>query len=131
MQARLISKIIKGKQVDLITSLTDPQAYPAAEIVDLYSHRWEIELGYREMKQYMLENRFTLRSNQPELIKQELWEILLAYNLLRYKMVLIAHSLKGLFPNQLSFREASSTLFSSYPSCHRYCRALYQKRYST
>lgn len=108
LKARLISKTIKGKRVDIITSLTDPMAYPSAEIVDLYAHRWEIELGYREMKQYMLENRFTLRSNQPELIKQELWGILLAYNLLRYKMVLMAHSLNGVFPNQLSFREASS-----------------------
>ena len=108
IQARLISKTIKGKKVEIITSLTDPMAYPNSEITDLYAHRWEIELGYREMKQYMLENRFTLRSNQPELIKQELWGILLAYNLLRYKMVLMAGSLKGVLPNQLSFREASS-----------------------
>ncbi len=60
------------------------------------------------MNQYMLETRFTLISQLPELIKQELWGVLLAYNLLRYKMVLMAHSLKGVFPNQLSFREASS-----------------------
>lgn len=108
IEARLLCKTIKGKAVQIVTSLTDPMLYPAAEIVELYSHRWEIELGYREMKQYMLENRFTLRSNQPELIRQELWGILLAYNLLRYKMVLMAQSLKGVFPNQLSFREASS-----------------------
>jgi len=24
--------------------------FPGADIVELYSHRWEIELGYREMK---------------------------------------------------------------------------------
>ena len=45
-------------------------AYPSAEIVDLYAHHWEIELGYREMKQQLLESRFTLRSNLPELIHQ-------------------------------------------------------------
>ncbi|XOV78482.1 MAG: IS4 family transposase [Aestuariibacter sp.] len=108
IEARLLTKTIKGKTVQILTSMTDCMAYPAAEIVDLYSHRWEIELGYREMKQHMLENRFTLRSNTPELIVQELWGVLLAYNLIRYKMILMAHSLQGVFPNQLSFRDASS-----------------------
>ncbi|PMG28597.1 transposase [Shewanella sp. 10N.286.52.C2] len=108
MEARLLTKTVKGKTLQIITSLTEPMRYPSGEIVDLYAHRWEIELGYREMKQYMLETRFTLRSQLPELIRQELWGVLLAYNLLRYKMVLMAHSLKGVFPNQLSFREASS-----------------------
>lgn len=38
------------------------------DIVDLYAHRWEIEQGYREMKQHLLESRFTLRSQLPELV---------------------------------------------------------------
>ena len=108
MQARLISRTIKGKEVQILTSMTDPMSYPSTEIVDLYAHRWEIEMGYREMKQHLLESRFTLRSNLPELIYQELWGLLLAYNLIRYKMVLMAKSLKNIFPNQLSFRDASS-----------------------
>ena len=108
MDVRLITKQIKGKEVKILTSMVDPMAYPSAEIVDLYSHRWEIEMGYREMKQHLLASRFTLRSNLPELIRQELWGVLLAYNLIRYKMVLMAKSLKSVFPNQLSFRDASS-----------------------
>ena len=107
IQARLLSQSIKGKRVHILTSMTDPKRYPGADIVDLYSHRWEIELGFREMKQYLLHNRMTLRSLQPELIKQELWGILLAYNLIRYKMVLMAGSLKGIYPNELSFHHAS------------------------
>lgn len=43
--------------------------FPSADIVDLYAHRWEIELSFREMKQLLLVNRFTLRSNQPEFVK--------------------------------------------------------------
>jgi hypothetical protein len=108
MEARLLNRKVKGKEVQILTSMTDSMAYPSAEIVDLYAHRWEIEMGYREMKQHLLESRFTLRSNLPELIHQELWGLLLAYNLIRYKMVLMAKSLKGVFPNQLSFRDASS-----------------------
>ena len=108
IEARLVTRNIKGKEVKILTSMTDNMAYPSAEIVDLYTHRWEIELGYREMKQHMLESRFTLRSKLPELIHQELWGVLLAYNLIRYKMILMAKSLKGVFANQLSFRDASS-----------------------
>lgn len=108
MEARLVSRKIKGKDVHILTSMVDPMKYPSAEIVDLYAHRWEIEMGYREMKQHLLESRFTLRSQLPELIYQELWGLLLAYNLIRYKMILMAKSLKSVFPNQLSFRDASS-----------------------
>lgn len=108
IQARLLTRKIKGKDTQVLTSMTDTMTYPSADIVDLYGHRWEIEMGYREMKQHMLESRFTLRSNLPELIHQELWGVMLAYNLIRYKMILMAKSLNSVFPNQLSFRDASS-----------------------
>lgn len=107
LQARLVNKTIRGKEVYILTSMLDSSRYPAGDIVDLYGYRWEIELGYREMKQFMLQNRLTLRSKKPELVRQELWGILLAYNLLRYQMVQMAYSLKGVEPNELSFNQAA------------------------
>jgi len=107
MEARLLSKKVNGKIVHILTSMVQPSAFPKDDIIDLYAHRWEIELGFREIKQSLLDNRFTLRSNQPDLIRQELWGILLAYNLIRYKMILMAKTLKGIHPNQLSFHGAS------------------------
>jgi IS4 transposase len=108
LTARLVTKTIKGKPVKILTSLLDAQRFPAAEIVDLYAHRWEIELGYREMKQYMLQNRLTLRSKTPALIRQELWAVLLAYNVLRFQMAHMAYSLKNVEPNELSFTQAAN-----------------------
>jgi len=55
----LLSKTIKGKVVSVLTSMTDPLRFPGDEIVDLYSQRWEIELGYREIKQRLLVCRLT------------------------------------------------------------------------
>lgn len=107
IEARLVKKTIKGKLFSVLTSMTDPLNYPMADIVDLYSHRWEIELGYREMKQFMLNNEITLRSKTPELVKQELWGMLLAYNLIRFMMSKMAYSLDGVWPYQLSFNGAS------------------------
>jgi len=107
LTARLVSRKIKGKQYDVLTSMIDPMRFPSGDIADLYGHRWEIELGYREQKQYMLGNRLTLRSRLPELVKQELWGILLTYNMIRYQMVKMCHTLKGNYlPYQLSFNGA-------------------------
>jgi hypothetical protein len=82
LTARLISKEVNGKKVQILTSMCDPLRYPKADIVDLYSHRWEIEHGFREMKQHLLNNELMLRSKKPELVQQELWGVVLAYNLL-------------------------------------------------
>ncbi|HIF9139266.1 TPA: IS4 family transposase, partial [Photobacterium damselae] len=102
--ARLVTRKIKGKDYQVLTSMIDPLRYPSKDIAALYEHRWEIELGYREQKQYMLGNRLTLRSRLPELVRQELWGILLTYNLIRYQMVELCFNLKGNYlPYQLSF----------------------------
>ncbi len=107
LEARLITKVVKGKEIRLLTSMTDPLRYPGKDIAELYSHRWEIELGYREMKQYMLQNNLTLRSKKPELVIQELWGMLLAYNLLRFLMCQMAYAQNKVMPYQIGFKQAS------------------------
>ncbi|HHQ4636757.1 TPA: IS4 family transposase, partial [Aeromonas veronii] len=67
----------------------------------------EIELGYREMKHSLQQHRLTLRSKKAAGIRQELWGVLLAYNLLRSQMVKMAASLKGYTASQLRFHMAS------------------------
>ena len=86
--------------------MIDPMRFPVADIADLYAHRWE--LGYREMKQYMLKNELTLRSKKPEMVRQELWGALLAYNLIRFQIGKMAYSLDSTLPIQLSFSRASA-----------------------
>lgn len=107
LTARLVSKEVNGKTVRILTSMNDPLKYPKADIVDLYSHRWEIEHGFREMKQHLLNNELVLRSRKPELVEQELWGVVLAYNLLRFMMAQMAYSLKGIEPYQIGFKQAS------------------------
>lgn len=48
-----------------------------------YHERWEIELGLRDIKSSMQDNALTLRSKTVDLVHQELWGPLLAYNLVR------------------------------------------------
>lgn len=95
-----------GKEVRvLLTSLVDAKRYPADEIVALYRERWEIELGYGELKTDMLERQETIRSKSPESVAQELWGILVAYNLVRLEMEHIADDI-GVPPLRVSFLEA-------------------------
>ncbi len=48
LTARLLSKTVKGKVCQTLTSMADSLRFPPDEIVDLYSHRREIELGFRD-----------------------------------------------------------------------------------
>jgi DDE family transposase/transposase IS4-like protein len=86
----------------LITSLLDAQLYPASEIAPLYHERWEIELGYDEIKTEMLERRETIRSKSADGVKQEIWGMLIAYNLVRLEMNHVAKRAK-VAPIRISF----------------------------
>lgn len=89
----------------LLTSLLDAERYPAAEIVALYHERWELEIGYDEMKTHLLDRQEAIRSRSPEGVQQELWGIALAYNLVRVEMERIAAEAKVL-PTRISFSGA-------------------------
>jgi hypothetical protein len=89
----------------LLTSLLDPVAYPAAEIAELYHERWELELGFDEIKTHTLERQETLRSRAPERLRQEVWGLALAYNLVRLEIQHIARQ-QRLLPTRISFRHA-------------------------
>src|SRR5579872_3296970 len=86
----------------LLTSLLDEKAFPADEIRALYHERWEIELGFDEVKTDMLEREETILSKKPKGVMQELWAIGLAYNLVRLEMERIAEQAE-LPPSRISF----------------------------
>lgn len=113
LSARLLTRTVRGKTVQMLTSMVDHKRYPAADIVDLYRHRREIERGYREMKQSLLQSRLTLRRKRPDRVRQALWGVLLAYNRLRFQMAQMAYSLKGVEPNELSFSQSMAFLIKA------------------
>ncbi|WP_165745024.1 IS4 family transposase [Pseudoalteromonas sp. Z9A6] len=106
IEARLLTYTHNNKQYQILTSMLDVMRYPSKEIADLYMHRWEIEIGYREIKQTMLHSNYILRSKRPDMIRQELWGLLIAYNIIRIAMREAAELLE-VWPNQLSFSHCS------------------------
>jgi hypothetical protein len=89
----------------LLTSLLDPVAYPAKELIALYHERWELEIGYDEIKTHLLDRQEAIRSKKPAGVRQELWGIGLAYNLVRLEMERAADE-AGVSPNRISFVNA-------------------------
>lgn len=89
----------------LLTSLRDPAAYPAAEVIALYHERWEIELGFDDLKTGVLAREEAIRSRSPAAVEQELWGVLLAYNLVRLEMARVARA-AGVAATRVSFTAA-------------------------
>ena len=105
-QMRAIRYRRKGfAEQTLLTSLMDSTRFPAAEIIALYHERWELELGYDEIKTELLEREEAIRSRKPDGVLQEIWGVLLAYNLVRLEMQSIAKQAR-VEPTRISFVEA-------------------------
>ena len=51
IEARLTRYQLDGKAYRVLSSTTDTLRYPYDDVVDVYTQRWEIEVGFREMKQ--------------------------------------------------------------------------------
>ncbi len=106
MTARAIRYQRRGfRSQVLLTSLLDPIAHPAGEIAELYHERWELELGFDEVKTHTLEREEALRSRTPERVRQEIWGLVIGYNLVRLEMERAAEKLR-LPPTRISFRHS-------------------------
>jgi hypothetical protein len=70
----------------LLTSLVDAEKHPAKERVALYHERWELELAYDEVKTHLIDREETIRSRTAAGVRQELWGIAIAYNLVRREL---------------------------------------------
>jgi hypothetical protein len=111
--ARAITYKKKGcAERTLLTSLADPESYPREEIIALYHERWELELGYDEIKTHLLDRQEAIRSRTPQGVRQELWGILIAYNLIRVEMERAADE-ADVEPTRISFVNATALI--------RYC----------
>jgi hypothetical protein len=100
------------KPQTLLTSLIDPKRHPAAEIIALYHERWELELGYNEVKRVMLAREESTRSKSPRGVAQELWGLGIAYNLVRFEAERVAAD-ANVPPTRISFVAALNFIESA------------------
>jgi hypothetical protein len=67
----------------LVTTILDPAQASANELAALYHERWEIETVLAELKTHLRGSRIVLRSKTPDLVRQEIYGLLLAHFAIR------------------------------------------------
>jgi hypothetical protein len=81
---RIATAGFRSEEVILVTTLLDPQDYPANALADLYFERWTIELHFREIKTLL--GLDVLRCLTPKMVRKEIALHRIAYNLVRLLM---------------------------------------------
>ena len=92
----------------LVTTLLDARRHPADRLVHLYHERWEHESAYYALRHTILQGR-VLRSCDPVGVVQEMWALLVLYQLIRRAMVEAAESRPGTDPDRCGFTVALQT----------------------
>jgi hypothetical protein len=86
----------------LATTLLEPRSWPAAALVALSHQRWEIETAYLELKSSILSGR-VLHARTPAGVDQEVYALLVCYQLLRLAMADATSTQPGIDPDRASF----------------------------
>ncbi len=102
----------RTQQFYIVTTLLDADRYPAHELAELYFHRWEVELFFRDIKTTM--GMDILRCKTPDMIHKEILMHLIAYNCVRRLMV-EASEKSGKPVRQISFKGSIQALRSWEP----------------
>jgi hypothetical protein len=93
LPAELLVRALRGscyqkgfrvRQVTVITTLLDPQRYPAEQILRAYLRRWRLEMCLDDLKT-TLQMDF-MRGRSPQMVQKEMYTRLIAHNLVRCLM---------------------------------------------
>lgn len=105
-------KGFRTKVIVVVTTLLDPEKYPAEEIAKLYRRRWDAELNLRSLKVVLQMDH--LRCLTPHRVRNEFYMHLTAYNLIRQTLA-IAAARAGVEPWNISFKGTVQTLVKLLP----------------
>jgi hypothetical protein len=108
-------KGFRTRELVVVTTLLDPEKYPAGEIAKLYRRRWQAELNLRSLKIILQLDH--LRCKAPHRVRNEFYMHLVAYNLIR-KVMAIAASKAEVEPWTISFKGALQTMDNLLPLLH-------------
>ena len=75
----------RTRVITLVTTLLDPEAYPATELAKLYLSRWQIEVNFRHLKTTM--GLDVLHCKHVDGVLKELHMFAITYNLVRLVML--------------------------------------------
>lgn len=91
-----------GGRYRLATTLTDHHRHPAATLIGLYHERWEIESTFYALRHTLFHQR-VLRSATRAGLQQELWGLLILYQLIRTAITEATEQQPGTDPDRGGF----------------------------
>lgn len=90
------------ERIRVMTTILDETFVSATELAALYQERWEFELTLDEVEIHQMSSTRLLRSRTPELVRQEIWALLLVHFAAR-SFIREAADDVGEDPDRLSF----------------------------
>lgn len=102
LRYRVARKGYRSREVTLVTTLLDEDAYPKELLAKLYGDRWQVETNIRHLKTTMRMD--VLRSKTVDGVHRELAIFGVVYNLVR-QIMLDAARAHGVPPDRVSFVE--------------------------
>ena len=100
---RIQNRYRRVREVTLVTTLLDPERYPAAEIARLYERRWQVEVDLRDLKITL--GMDVLKGHKVDTVTKELLVFVLVHNLVRL-VTLQAAKRQRVRPHRISFIDA-------------------------
>jgi Insertion element 4 transposase N-terminal/Transposase DDE domain len=91
--------------IRLITTIANPDQAPGIDLAAAYAERWEFEISLGEMETAQRGPQRVLRSQSPEMVRQEVWALLTTHYAIR-KLMSRAAASEALDPDRLSFTRA-------------------------
>lgn len=96
----------------IITTLLDPEKYPAQELIELYSQRWQVEVYFRDLKKTLGIAMISARTVMG--VRKEILAFVLLYNLVR-RVMQQAAAVQLVSVDRVSFIDALRWLLWSSP----------------
>ena len=105
IKIRLVDVVVdqpgfRSKKYTIATTIVETKDFSRDWITSVYRSRWLVELDIRAIKCSL--GMDIVRAKTPEMVQTEIWSCLLAYNLIRMKM-LQSCAVSGRMPRTLSF----------------------------
>ena len=93
----------KDERIILVTTITDFRLAPAGELARAYHQRWEHESGNAQLKTYLRGPGRVLRSQSPDMVRQEIWGYLLTHYAIS-ALTCAAATAAGIDPDRVKFK---------------------------
>lgn len=101
VRGRIACKGFRVRELTVVTTLLDPELYPAKEVLRAYLRRWRLEMCLDDLKTTL--HLEMLRGRSPEAARQDALARLIAHNLVRWTMAQAARA-HGVEIERISFK---------------------------